>query len=84
MFKSIVTWALLATSAVYAAPVQDISARDLFKGLADFERLSTTSLGTSPIGYYGGLQFNGLGNEICNHSEMDDTDIMTSCCHRWN
>ncbi|KAF3013269.1 hypothetical protein E8E14_009237 [Neopestalotiopsis sp. 37M] len=60
MFKSIVTWALLATSAVYAAPVQEISARDLFKGLADFERLSTTSLGTSPIGYYGGLQFNGL------------------------
>ncbi|KAF7522416.1 hypothetical protein G7054_g12150 [Neopestalotiopsis clavispora] len=60
MFKSIVTWALLASSAVYAAPVQEISARDLFKGLADFERLSTTSLGTSPIGYYGGLQFNGL------------------------
>ncbi|ETS73959.1 hypothetical protein PFICI_13825 [Pestalotiopsis fici W106-1] len=61
MFKSIATWALLASAAVYAAPAEEISSRAVLKGLADFERVSTTSQGTSQIGYYGGLQYNGLG-----------------------
>lgn len=62
MFKSIATWALLAAS-VYAAPAQvDIERRVVAKGLADFERLSTSSIGA--LGYYGGLKYTGIGMNI--------------------
>lgn len=60
MFKSVATWVLLASSAVYAAPAQvDIERRVVAKGLADFERLSTSSIGA--LGYYGGLKYTGIG-----------------------
>lgn len=76
MLKSIATWVFLAVAAVQAVPTpvdsvdsidfseldaREIEPRAVQSGLANFERLDTSGLGVNDIGYYGGLQWNGIG-----------------------